>query len=617
MPAIFISGQKGGVDIPGATFAQFMATESGEYGLEIKNSNQCSVKTTPVVVTVNPSPATPVIEPPIFTSICSGDSVRLLASLLNDVSYQWLLNGGVTGTNTNQLYAKTSGSYSVRVVNSFQCSDTSGSVALTVNPLPVMPSVSYGNTTICSGSAVTFTVPVNASNIYQWTKGGVDIPGATFAQFMATESGEYGLEIKNSNQCSVKTTPVVVTVNPSPATPVIEPPIFTAICSGDSVRLLASLLNDVSYQWLLNGGITGTNTNQLYAKTSGSYSVRVVNSFQCSDTSGSVALTVNPLPVLPSVSYGETTICSGSNVTFFVPNNSGYFYQWKNGNENIIGANTNQFLATLPGSYSLVISNSNSCAVQTNPVAVFVTEKPSKPTIAEVTNNILFCPDTEVELKVTNSSTFYTYLWKRSGVPIDVVKGKLNAGDYSVVVKSGSCEVESDILTLTTKPAPAKPAIYAKGPNVWLLACDNTTAVDYRWYYNDQLVLGAKSNQYVANQNLGNYYVEVGEGGECYTSSDVINIPSGNIVSSISALTADAIVVHPNPSSGLFNVMLGGMLSGTFSVEVVDAFGRMVGKYEFQDSDRFIVDLTGSPKGIYFCRIAYQNSFVAKKLVKQ
>ncbi|MGE0077190.1 MAG: LamG-like jellyroll fold domain-containing protein [Bacteroidales bacterium] len=611
-----------GASIIGATTNQYTATASGNYSLQLTNSNACWTETPEIAVTVNPVPVAPIIDQPYITSLCSGDSVLLRITEVPDITYQWYLNNGTVGSNSKEFYAKASGTYQVALSNSFNCSSIStNSISIVVNNKPDLPSVSYGSTTICQGNSVIFNTNSVSGLNYQWKNDGANISGATTSQYSATSSGSYSLQITNSSLCSVETPEVTVTVNSIPTSPIIDQPSTNSFCNGDSI-LLQTIYQD-GIDWLVNGISSGINSNIIYAKTGGKYSVKVTNTNLCEAISTNfVDLTMNQLPTLPTVSTGETSICEGNSVNFLVDNNPLVTYQWYKNNEPITNATSNTLSTGTAGNYWLRITNSSLCSISTSPINVTVNDVPSKPTIIEANNNTSFCPGTEVELQVTNSIPELTYQWKRSGIAISGATqsnyaGQLIAGDYNVEVKAGGCANESEILTLNTKAAPPKPQIYAKGPNVWILACDNTTASDYRWFYEDQLIVGAKTYIYTANQSLGNYYVEVNDGGECYTMSDIINIPTGDIINDITDLASESITVYPNPTTDQFNVELGGILPGVLYVDLADALGKTIKRYQYQDVGNFYINISELPRGIYFCRMQYKSSVIVKKIVKQ
>ncbi len=352
--------------------------------------------------------------------------------------------------------------------------------------------------------------------------------------------------------------------------------------------------------------------------------VKVANNFGCEAASKVIVLTRNATPKITNFNFGETRFCEGGNTTFSVTNNTSYLYQWKKGTANIEDANSYQYKAFSSGNYWLLVTDKTSyCTNSTDSVEVVVDENPIILSIKEAGNDTVFCPGTPVKLMVTtNDNEKYDYKWYNSEIELTwatdwYYQGELPAEKYYVEVISGKCTVESRKLELKNKPAPLKPAIYARGPNVWYLACGNTTAAGYRWYYNNSLIEGATTYKYVANQNLGDYYVEINEGGECWTISDIINIPSGEITSGISELFSDAVEVFPNPSSGLFNISLGTMLLGLVDVQITDALGQLVDHSEYLDIESFMVNLDDFKKGIYLCRIKHENNGVMKKLIKE
>jgi hypothetical protein len=107
----------------------------------------------------------------------------------------------------------------------------------------------------------------------------------------------------------------------------------------------------------------------------------------------------------------------------------------------------------------------------------------------------------------------------------------------------------------------------------------------------------------------------VNEGGECWTATDVINIPTGTIVGINNNLNPAEVVIFPNPSAGVFNVSLGATLVGKTTVRVTDALGRLVLTQEHSNVGGFTVDLSNTPKGVYLCRIEFEGIRVLRRLV--
>jgi len=96
----------------------------------------------------------------------------------------------------------------------------------------------------------------------------------------------------------------------------------TLICESDSATITAA----GGYNYLWN---TGDTTQSLTVNLSGSYSVLLTDSNNCSATSNSEVITVVPDIVLPQItSNGLGWVITGSTTSFSVPKDSNYTYQW-------------------------------------------------------------------------------------------------------------------------------------------------------------------------------------------------------------------------------------------------------------------------------------------------
>lgn len=75
--------------------------------------------------------------------------------------------------------------------------------------------------------------------------------------------------------------------------------------------------------------------------------------------------------------------------------------------------------------------------------------------------------------------------------------------------------------------------------------------------------------------------------------------------------------IAPNPSSGVINIEMGQLFSGTYSISVVDVLGREVYAYgnELKSNDRIRIDLASYPKGIYSVVLKSNTDFVVKRVI--
>lgn len=564
-------------------------------------------------------------------AVCIGSATTFANNSIipSGLSATWDWNFGDSQTSTDEEpehgYLNT-GNYTVklRAIASNQCSDSITKIVLIADkPNPVLI-LDYGNPSFCIGDSVQYSVQNNSNYTYQWQRNNNNIAETANTLKVKAVSGNYKVIVTNTlaNNCAETSETKTIVANSSPITPIVDAPQSTSFCAGKSIVLNTTQSPGLAYLWLKNDMSTDSTRNTFVAIEGGNYSIRVENSAGCSATSLAIALTRNALPTLTALSYGETNVCQGTNVNFSTEPNLNLYFQWYRNNEQIQEATSNLFSTAESGSYKLQLKNTaNECFIFTQPVEVTVNELPSKPLISEANNNTLFCFGTEVELLVTNVVPELNYQWKRSGINIEGATspshaGKLIAGDYNVEASAGGCANESDIITLTTKPAPAKPTLNARGPNVWILGCSNITATDYRWYFNSQLIVGAKAHQYVANRNYGDYYVEVNEGSECYSASNIVNIAAPSLNFAASYITSSEVTAYPNPTINSTYISFEKLQLEKIEVEILDALGKPFANFEFENTSGFTVDLSHKPSGVYYCRIKYLDSVVVKKIVK-
>lgn len=185
------------------------------YNLKVKAAGCASPR---VAVTTTSAPATvATITPAGPTTFCAGEAVVLNANSGTGLSYTWYKDGAVIANATAASYtATTSGNYKVTVTATNGCPQESEAVAVTVNPLPptsltISKNFSLGT---CPGEAFSLELraetPVqNSGYVYQWSKDGAPIAGATGVTYNANASGSYTVTV--TTPCgSITATPVAV-----------------------------------------------------------------------------------------------------------------------------------------------------------------------------------------------------------------------------------------------------------------------------------------------------------------------------------------------------------------------------------------------------------------------
>jgi PKD repeat protein len=562
---------------------------------------------------------------------CQGISTTFLNTTiihgLNIISWRWDFGDGLFSMEKDPAshgYIN-SGDYPVKLKVTAQngCAD-SVSQSVTVAAYPIAAVTANAPLTFCDGDSVTLSVPYNADYLYNWKSGGTSLTGADSNRFVARLSGSYSAEVINSKgNCSTTSSVVAIIVRNAPVAPYISSGESKLLCQGDSVLLSVTNTTGYSYQWKLNGGGVGVNSNQYAAKNSGKYTVVVSNSNGCSVSStNEVPVVVNPLPVVGAISLdGKKKFCTGDSVTLSVPSSTGYFYSWKDADGPITGAEKNSLTAIRSGKYQLEVSNSYGCKVTTEAVTVEVGQTPLKPAIDPGNYTEGKCiGETPVRLSVDAPVTGYTYLWYRNGTPIKTapfIEGFLEKGQYYVEAQTGECTKVSGSVNVGSEDAPPKPIINAKGPTVWYLISSITNAAMYKWYYNGKLIPGAEEYLYIADQKLGKYNVSISNDKSCFTISDTITIPSG-ITGIEDTDPFTGLKIYPNPTTGLFTIEMDNNIFGELIIDIFTQNGSKTLNIKFDKTTEHFssqINLSGQSKGMYLINLSIDKFKATKKIL--
>ena len=323
----------GGNPIGGATGQQYVASAAGSYTVQVTDGNGCgSAMSAPAVVVQNSPPPIPTVSGTTNGTgtqdqACPEQPLTLTATTTGATSYQWYKDGNPIGGQTNSTTAVTSaGNYAVTATSSGGCTSAQSATYVVQNPTPNKPVLTPGGpTTFCQGGSVTLSS--NLSVGIQWYKDGNPIGGATNQNYVATAAGSYTAQLNALGCHSAVSDPIVVTVNPTPATPTITPGGPTTFCAGGSVGLTSSSAS--GNQWYLNGNPIGGATNQVYSATaSGSYTVTTTASGCSSAASAATVVTVNPNPNAAITAAAQTCAGSTSNAAGVASAGVGATYSW-------------------------------------------------------------------------------------------------------------------------------------------------------------------------------------------------------------------------------------------------------------------------------------------------
>jgi hypothetical protein len=543
----------------------------------------CSVLLTGTsVVTVNPIPVTPTINPVGPVVVCEGTAAIVLTSSAG-AGNQWYkdgaLIGGATLTTLNITTAPgNSGSYTVISTVSGCASLVSAATSVTINPLPLTtPIVTPATPTVCNGSTVTVNVAGSQAGInYELFNGGTSLSSTTAGTGGAINlvtsalTANTTITVRATNPvtgCSVLLTGTsVVTVNPIPVTPTINPVGPVVVCEGTAAIVLTSSAG-AGNQWYkdgaLIGGATLTTLNITTAPgNSGSYTVISTVSGCASLVSAATSVTINALPlVTPIVTPATPTVCNGSTVTVNVAGSqAGINYELFNG-----GTSLSSTTAGTGGAINLVTSaltaNTTITVRATNPVTgcsvlltgtsvVTVNPIPVTPTINPV-GPVVVCEGTAAI--VLTSSAGAGNQWYKDGALIggatlttlNITTAPGNSGSYTVIsTVSGCSSLVSAATSVTINPLPlTTPIVTPATPTV----CNGSTVTVN--------VAGSQAgiNYELFNGGTSLSSTTAGTGGainlvtSALTANTTITVRATNPVTSCSVLLTGTSVVTVNP----------------------------------------------------------------------
>lgn len=403
-------------NIPGATSLTYDPPAGIQdttcYRLSI-TSGSCTVFSDTLRADVQPALGVPV-NPAGPVNACLGDSVTLTTSGGPGATYQWYYNGSAINQATDSfLVATATGSYSCITHFPIGCDGQSQPVVMTFSPPPAAFALALADTVICPGSPVALLAVGNGS--FQWLLNGSPIPGATQANYSATQPGNYSVAVTITGGCTAASSTVTVT---SGAIPVAALSLQGAstFCASDSTLLTAS--GGGPYSWLLDGQpLPGLNGTQLYPQVSGNYQVIATSPDGCTDTSAIMPITVNPDPVAVLSTAGLPVTCTGDSVVFYASGIGSY--QWLY-NGTLLPDTTPYYHAGITGDYTLIVTNAAGCT-DTSLTYAFSYYPPVFPSLS-VTGTAHICPGDTLAVQASGAGAV-SWTWLRNDTLVPGTSG--------------------------------------------------------------------------------------------------------------------------------------------------------------------------------------------------
>ena len=269
-------------------------------------------------------------------------------------------------------------------------------------------------------------------------------------------------------------------MNALPPKPTLTSPV---ICEGATTTVTLSTptgTNTYTYNWQVPTGVATSTSNSVTTTKAGTYSLTITDANTCTSEVGTGIVTVNALPPKPTLT--SPVICEGAtaSVTMLTPTGtSTYTYTWSVPT-GVATSTSNSVTTTKAGTYSLTITDANTCTsevgtgiVTVNPIPTFTISSPSV---------CLGSPLTITANPITGAKPDYNYTWQ---VPSGVTNpGNVSnfttttSGVYTATIKNKTTNCESAFLNTNAifYPLPIAKAIVASDNKVIVNKTLNLTA---------------------------------------------------------------------------------------------------------------------------------------------
>ena len=355
------------------------------------------------------------------------------------VLYSWSPTAGLSNANISSPIATptVTTTYTVTVTNIYGCFDVD-STTVTVNPLPVISSLTANADTCSSGNAIAIVIPSSGTTpyVYSWNTFPVQIDSIANS---LSGGNTYTVLITDANGCTVSQS-VPVTDLPGPA---ISASGTSATCSAANGTATVSVTGgNGAFTYLWNNGATTTNISLLIANN---YTVTVTDDFNCTatdnvtliDLAGPTATIVNTNPTCEQTNGSLNLIVYGGNAPFN--------YLWSN------GITTQDQSGLAPGNYNVTVTDANGCSF----ALIDSIQNQASPSLSGViTNATCQLSNGAIDLTITSGTAPFIINWNSGAYSTEDLTS-INSGAYTVTVTdSNNCSATASFV-ITDTPVPA------------------------------------------------------------------------------------------------------------------------------------------------------------------
>jgi hypothetical protein len=552
---------------------------TGIYTVAVTNTDNCVVNSAGTSITVNPLP-TPIITPLSATTFCEGDSVLLSSSL--DSLYFWNTN-----STDSILVVSSAGDYTVTLTNSYNCSATSDTLTVFVNPNPIATIVANGPTSFCLGNEVQLT---STNGVPSWSTGS----GDTTITVIQTEMIE--LLVTNEFGCA-DTDSLGITVF---ELPVVTAAADTAVCISNGPFAL-NATPDL-------GTWTGVNvSNNTFAPTTeGTFG------FQYSFTDGNGCTNIdstyfNIAVPLQMTAGPDVNVCMPSDMIDLASNASPLGGAWSGFGVTVEGT----VVPILSGSYAYAYSFQDLCATS-DTVYVNSYDAPAAPVIG---GELFFCKNVPSPLW---SNYVGGNLWTTTDASDTIYI--IDPGTYGVThTDIHGCSSYSEV-SVQQYPEPQIPAISGEPNavynNTYSYAVASLPDYTYNWIVTGGTIVSGQGTN-VIEVIWDQFITGVGEIQMTWANAygcESTQFYAVSVDVSVEENIASNLRIYPNPTRDVVNIQWDFMNENTY-LSVYDNAGKLLSSVKLNNQSLQQVDLSRYENGVYQLRLSNENAVIMKAIV--
>ncbi|MCW3127183.1 MAG: hypothetical protein JWO03_2841, partial [Bacteroidetes bacterium] len=436
---------------------------------------------------------------------------------------------------------------------------------------------------------------------HSWSSGG---SAATISNLPA---GSYTDTISFNNGCTYVFGPIAVT-QPTVLAATIDSTTAVKCFGGNTGAVYVSVSGGTagySHHW--SNGSTGTGLTGVAA---GSYTDTITDSHGCTVILGPDTVTQPAAPISIALDSTHAAKCNGqNNGAVYITASGGtgpYTYLWSN-----TAHSTTDDVSGLPaGAYTVVVTDNNLCTASASDTVT----QPGVLTI--VTDSVINAKchssnDGSIYIHITGGTIPYTYAWTGGSTALDLFFKPAGAYTVSVTDHNGCSATATD-----TIHSPSAIAITSTIVNqiqngtlgsITLNVSGGTGSYTYLWS-------NSATTSSLANLTAAVYRVTVTDQNGC-TATQVDTV---QLILGITDATGDItnFNIYPNPSSGVFNVVVELSHSVPVEMEVFSITGQSVEVSPKQSSSNntYQLDLSAEADGVYFVKVKAGDNTMIRRI---